>query len=175
MMIASATERCEAICNRTFISRTCNSYYDKITKRFELPRPSVISVQSLSLVYLNEVITLNQNADFYILDPSSDSFVILTATTYNLPPGFSLGDDLWRFNVTVAHTNGWDTQYPITAAGPQTSLVPYGVVEAILKTVNSAYKLRANVQPTSRQGTIGFIEIPEDANKLLAPYKNRTI
>lgn len=176
MMIQSATERCEAICNRTFISRTCTTYYDKITKRFELPRPAILSLQSLTLIYLNETIVLNQNSDFYVLDPTSDSFIILTATTYNLPAGFSLGDDLWRFNVAVNHTNGYDTKYPITNSGTQSSNVPMGIVEAILKTIGSAYySPRANTFGTSRQGTIGIIECPEDARKLLQPYKNPTM
>ena len=174
-LIGSARERCEAWCNRSFIIRQRVAYYDKITKRFELPRPPVTSVDSLTLIYLNEVVTLTANQDYYLMDTQGglgDSFVILTATTYNLPPGFSLGDDLWRFNVQALYHAGWDTDYPANKTG---SLIPYGVQEAILKTVGSAYNLRANVQGIQRTGTSGFMELPENAKQLLQPYKNVTI
>lgn len=174
-LIASARERCEAWCNRSFVIRNRVAYYDKITKRFELPRPPVNSISSFTLIYLNETITLTQNQDYYLLDNYNglgDSFVILTATTYNLPPGFSLGDDLWRFNLQIVYSAGYDTDYPNNKAG---SLIPYGVQEAILKTVASAYSLRANVMGTARTGTSGFMELPENAKQLLQPYKNVTI
>ncbi len=173
LMIQSARERCEHYCNRKFINQVWQVYYDKIDKRFEIPFPPIQAVNNFKLIYLNEVIALVENSDYYILNKGGDAFVILTATTYNLPPGFSLGDDLWRFNVRIDVTCGFDTQYT------QDSMhngVPSGIQEAILKTVYSAYfSPKGNAMGVSRQGILDVKELPEDAKRLLQPYKNVTI
>lgn len=179
LLIQSARERCEAYCNRKFIAQTWQAYYDRITKRFELPYPPIRSIQvsGFKLIYLDQVTTLLENQDFFTLNYNGDGFIILTATTYNLPAGFSLGDDLWRFNVQVAFTCGFDTDYTATAPGTLGGNgVPAGIQEAILKTVGSAYfGARTNTMQVSRQGVINIVEIPEDAKRLLQPYKNVTI
>lgn len=165
LLIQSARERCEHWCNRKFITQTWEAYYDKIDKRFELPCAPIQNVTAFNLIYLSETVALTQNSDYYVMG-SFDKFIILTATTYNLPPGFSLGDDLWRFNVQVQFTCGYGNDY---------TTVPAGIQEAIMKTVASNYDLRADVQGISRTGINGFIELPNDAKSLLKPYKNVTI
>ena len=177
LLIQSARERCESICNRKFISQVWRVYYDKITKRFELPYAPILGVANFKLIYLDQESLLTLNSDYYILNEGGDAFVILTATTYNLPPGFSLGDDLWRFNVQIDVTCGFDTTYSGSAPGSVSGNgVPAGIQEAIMKTVGSAYfNPRSNTFGTSRQGTIGIVECPEDAKRLLQPYKNATL
>jgi uncharacterized phiE125 gp8 family phage protein len=165
MLIQQAREQCEHWCNRKFITQTWNAWYDKIDKRFALPCCPIQDVLSFNLVYLQESIPLTLNSDYYLMG-NFDKFVILTATTYNLPPGFSLADDLWRFNLSIQFTCGYGDSY---------SDVPMGIQIAIMKTVAANYDMRANVQGTARTGISGFIELPNDAKSLLKPYKLVTI
>lgn len=170
-LIKSAREWAEWYCNRSFIIKQHEAYYDKIDKRFMLPRAPISSVTSCKLIYLNQTSTITQNADFYV-QGNKDKFVVLTATTYNLPPGFSLNDDLFRFNLDITYQAGYDTQWPDINSN---SLIPMAAMEAIMKIVGSSYDMRADVQPTSRQGTIGFIEVPNDSKKLLKTLRRPTI
>jgi uncharacterized phiE125 gp8 family phage protein len=166
-LIQSARERAQIYYNRSFTTQTLQAYYDAIERRFALPRAPIQSVVSVTLTYLNETSTLTLNKDYYLMG-AQDKFVVLVATTYNLPAGFSVADDLYRFNLQVQYTAGYDTDYPCNLPG---SKVPSGIQEAILKMVAAAYDMRADVQPTSRQGTIGFMEIPNDAKSLLNRYR----
>ncbi len=171
MLIQSARERAEQYCGRSFLNQTFQTYFNIIEREFFLPRPPIVSVGSLTLIYLNESSSLTLNKDYYLMG-AKDMYIVLTATTYNLPKGFSPADDLSRFNVQVQYTAGYDSVYPFKADGTtQASKIPMGICEAIMKMVYAAYEMRADVQPTSRQGTSGFMEIPNDAKSLLDRYK----
>ncbi len=168
MLIQSAREQCEHYCNRTFVTSTYTAYYDLITLTFKIPKSPIQTINTVTLIYLGQSTVLTANADYYI-QANQDKYIILTVTTYNLPPGFSYKNyDFYRFNLQVAFTAGYDTDYPATKTG---SLIPASIQLAILKTIQSNYELRANVEATSRQGTIGFIELPNDAKQLLNSYR----
>ncbi len=171
-MIQTAREKCEAYCMRAFITQTIQIYYDKIERQFTLPYSPIQTVSQVQLIYLNEISNLTLNADYYVLG-NQDKWLTITATTYNLPPGFSPGDDLSRYHLSVTYSCGYDTQYSYNngAYTAGSSKVPLSIQTAIMKTVAADYELRGNVQPTSRQGVIGFIEIPNDAKSLLNPYR----
>jgi hypothetical protein len=91
-----------------------------------------------------------------------DKWLTITATTYNLPPGFSPGDDLSRYHLQVQYVAGYGSSY---------ASVPMGIQEAIMKMVGAAYEMREDVQAVSRTGISGFIEIPNDAKSLLNAYR----
>ncbi|HXB12425.1 MAG TPA: head-tail connector protein [Bacteroidia bacterium] len=109
-LIQSARERAEQYCNRSFITQTLEAYYDKIEKNFTLPRAPIQSVSSVKLIYLNEMSTLTQNDDYYVMG-NQDQWITITATTYNLPPGFSPGDDLSRYHLDVTFTAGYGSSW----------------------------------------------------------------
>lgn len=169
-LIQAAREKAEAYCNRCFIAQTYQAYYDLVVREFHLPKSPVMSVNSVQLVYLNAVSNLTQNADYYVL-ANKDRYLVLTVTTYNLPPGFSVNDDLWRFNLSVNYTVGYDVDYPCDNNSLFTSKVPASLQMAICKIVAAHYDLRSDVLPVSRQGTINVVEIPNDAKSLLNPYR----
>ena len=160
-LIQSARERAEQYCNRAFITQTLEAYYDKIEKNFTLPRAPIQSVGAVKLIYLNEVSTLTQNADYYVMG-NQDQWITITATTYNLPPGFSPGDDLSRYHLDVTYTAGYGNSY---------SNVPMGIQEAIMKMVSAAYEVREDVAAYTRNGIINLAEIPNDAKSLLNAYR----
>ena len=160
-LIQSARERAEQYCNRAFITQTLEAYYDKIEKNFTLPRAPIQSVGAVKLIYLNEVSTLTQNADYYVMG-NQDQWITITATTYNLPPGFSPGDDLSRYHLDVTYTAGYGNSY---------SNVPMGIQEAIMKMVSAAYEVREEVAAYTRNGIINLVEIPNDAKSLLSAYR----
>ena len=160
-LIQSARERAEQYCNRAFITQTLEVYYDNIEKNFTLPRAPIQSVGTVKLIYLDEVSVLTQNADYYVMG-NMDKWITLTATTYNLPPGFSPGDDLSRYHLDVTYTAGYGSSW---------SNVPMGIQEAIMKMAGVAYEVREDVAVTSRQGTTGLTEIPNDAKSLLNAYR----
>lgn len=160
-LIQSARERAEQYCNRSFITQTLEAYYDKIEKNFTLPRAPIQSVSSVKLIYLNEVSTLTQNADYYVMG-NQDQWITITATTYNLPPGFSPGDDISRYHLDVTYTAGYGSAW---------SSVPMGIQEAIMKMVGAAYEVREDVERLTRTGSINLMEIPNDAKSLLNAYK----
>jgi len=171
MLIQSARERAEQYCGRAFLQQTLEVYYTEIEREFYLPRPPVININSTQLIYLDETSNLTLNSDYYLMG-QQDSYIVLTATTYNLPKGFSPNDDLSRFNLKVNYNAGYDTVWPFASNGSlQSSKIPMGICEAIMKMVYAAYEMRADVQATSREGTIGFIEIPNDAKSLLDRYR----
>lgn len=167
ILIQAAVEKAEAYCGRTFAKRTYNSYYDLIERTFYLPNAPIATVNTAQLVYLNQVSNLTINQDFFV-QGFQDKFLVLTVTTYNLPPGYSTNDDLWRFNLQINYDVGYDLSY-LDSTGA--SKVPASLLLAICKIVSADYNLRDNVIPTSRQGTIGFIEIPNDAKSLLNAYR----
>jgi len=160
-LIQSARERAEQYCNRAFITQTLEAYYDKIEKNFTLPCAPIQSVGAVKLIYLNEVSTLTQNADYYVMG-NQDQWITITATTYNLPPGFSPGDDLSRYHLDVTYTAGYGNSY---------SNVPMGIQEAIMKMVSAAYEVREDVAAYTRNGIINLVEIPNDAKSLLSAYR----
>jgi len=160
-LIQSARERAEQYCNRAFITQTLEVYYDKIEKNFTLPRAPIQSVGTVKLIYLNEVSTLTQNADYYVMG-NQDQWITITATTYNLPPGFSPGDDLSRYHLDVTYTAGYGNDY---------TFVPMGIQEAVMKMVGAAYEVREDVAIITKGGTTGLLEIPNDAKRLLDAYK----
>jgi uncharacterized phiE125 gp8 family phage protein len=161
MLIQSARERAEQYCNRAFITQTLEVYYDQIEKTFTLPRAPIQSVGTVKLIYLSETSTLTQNADYYVMG-NQDQWITITATTYNLPPGFSPGDDISRYHLDVTYTAGYGSSY---------ANVPMGIQEAIMKMVGAAYEVREDVFLTSRLGTSGLVEIPNDAKRLLNAYR----
>src|ERR1700749_221966 len=77
LLIQSARERAEKYCNRSFITQTLVAYYDKIEKNFTLPRAPIQSVSTVKLIYLNEVSTLTQNADYYVMG-NQDQWLTIT-------------------------------------------------------------------------------------------------
>lgn len=160
-LIQSARERAEQYCNRSFITQTLEAYYDKIEKNFTLPRAPIQSVSTVKLIYLNEVSTLTQNADYYVMG-NQDQWITITATTYNLPPGFSPGDDLSRYHLDVTYTAGYGSSW---------TSVPMGIQEAIMKMVGAAYEVREDVAMLSSKGISNLITIPNDARSLLNAYK----
>ena len=168
MLIQAAREECEHYCNRTFVTSKYKAYYDLITLTFKIPKAPIQSIDKVTLIYLGQQTVLNPSADYYI-QANQDQYIILTVTTYNLPPGFSYKNyDFYRFNLQVDFTSGYDSDYPATKSG---SLIPASIQLAILKTIASNYELRANVEAISRQGISGFIELPNDAKKLLNAYR----
>ncbi|MGP8215801.1 MAG: head-tail connector protein [Bacteroidia bacterium] len=169
-LIQSARERAEQYCNRSFITQTLEVYYDKIEKNFTLPRSPIQNVSTVKLIYLNEVSTLTQNADYYVMG-NQDQWITITATTYNLPPGFSPGDDLSRYHLDVTYTAGYDSQWPILNGVAQVSKIPMGIAEAIMKMVGAAYQVREDVVQLSERMVTGYMEIPNDAKSLLNAYR----
>jgi len=160
-LIQSARERAEQYCNRSFITQTLEAYYDKIEKTFTLPRSPIQSVDTVKLIYLNEVSALTQNADYYVMG-NQDQWLTITATTYNLPPGFSPGDDISRYHLDVTYTAGYGNTW---------SNVPMGIQEAIMKMAGAAYEFREDVAGLNRQGIFNIIEIPNHAKSLLDVYR----
>jgi uncharacterized phiE125 gp8 family phage protein len=158
-LIQSARERAEQYCNRAFITQTLEAYYDQIEKNFTLPRAPIQSVSTVKLIYLNEVSTLTQNADYYVMG-NQDQWITITATTYNLPPGFSPGDDLSRYHLDVTYIAGYGNSY---------SNVPAGIQEAIMKMVGAAYEVREDVALINKG--MQLMEIPNDAKSLLDAYR----
>jgi hypothetical protein len=129
MLIQSARERAEQYCGRSFLQQTLEVYYTEIEREFYLPRPPVVSINSTQLIYLNEISNLTLNSDYYLMG-QQDSYIVLTATTYNLPKGFSPNDDLSRFNLKVQYVAGYDTVWPFKTDGTtQTSKIPMGICE----------------------------------------------
>lgn len=161
ILIQSARERAEQYCNRSFITQTLEAYYDKIEKDFTLPRAPIQNVSTVKLIYLNEESTLTQNADYYVMG-NQDQWVTITATTYNLPPGFSPGDDISRYHLDVTYTAGYGSSW---------TNVPMGIQEAIMKMAGAAYEVREDVAVLSKNGASGIIEIPNDAKSLLNAYR----
>jgi uncharacterized phiE125 gp8 family phage protein len=160
-LIQSARERAEQYCNRSFITQTIEVYYDKIERTFILPRAPIQSVSTVKLIYLNEVSTLTQNADYYVMG-NQDQWITITATTYNLPPGFSPGDDISRYHLDVTYTAGYGSSW---------TNVPMGIQEAIMKMVGAAYEVREDVALLSSKGVSNIMEIPNDSKRLLDAYR----
>ncbi len=160
-LIQSARERAEQYCNRAFITQTLEAYYDKIERSFSLPRAPIQTVSNVMLVYLNETSVLTANADYFILG-NQDKWITITATTYNLPPGFSPGDDISRYHLDVTYTAGYGSSY---------ANVPMGIQEAIMKMTGAAYELREDGMITNKTGATGIITIPNDAKALLDAYR----
>ncbi len=160
-LIQSARERAEQYCNRAFITQTLGAYYDKIERSFGLPRAPIQNVSSVQLIYLDEVSNLNANADYFVLG-NQDKWITITATTYNLPPGFSPGDDISRYHLNVTYTAGYGNSW---------TSVPAGIQEAIMKMAGAAYELREDAFVTNKTGSTGVITIPNSARALLEAYR----
>jgi uncharacterized phiE125 gp8 family phage protein len=171
MLIQSARERVEQYLGRALFTQTLSTYFEVIEKEFFLPRAPIQSVDAVNLIYLNNNTLLTAASDYYVMG-SQDQYIILTATTYNLPRGFSPADDLSRFNLQVTYHAGYDSAWPWTSGGtPQASKIPMGICQAMLMMIYAAYEIRSDLLEASRQGTINIIEIPEGSRKLLDRYK----
>lgn len=168
-LIQSAVEKAESYCQRTFCTRSWIAYYDLIERVFYLPKSPIGTVTSAQLVYLDQMSNLTLDSDFY-LQATKDKFMVLTVTTYNLPPGYSTNDDLWRFNLQVKFTAGYDSVWPDTnPSGSSASKIPNPILIAICKIVAAEYEIRGDVQMLPPRQTL--VEIPNDAKRLLNPFR----
>lgn len=151
-LIGAATEVCEQITNRKFITQTIDLYLNDFpaSNIIELPYGPLQNVGSIKYIDENLAEQTFPSAGYQV-DGAGIVGLVMLKEDYDWP---EVGDELLR-GVTIRFTCGYG----------DVTLVPKAIKQAILLYVGTLYANRETV------GMGSFNEIPDTVNLLLASYR----